>query len=191
MIPFHCFKYDNPIIDTINKLIKILYKDIVLIIQKYIIIVRVNVKNAQLNQKIKNFVIDFYKNFYKPLDKLMLRGYNRNRLNIGVFKMKLWIDDCRTPPKGYHWCKSVNKAKRVIEKSEDYMLHTLTDSFNIELIDIDHDARDFASDGGDYIKLLDWLEETGRNYPIHIHSMNVVGVQNMRAIIQRNGWEEV
>ena len=105
--------------------------------------------------------------------------------------MKLWIDDCRTPPKGYHWCKSVNKAKRVIEKSEDYMLHTLTDSFNIELIDIDHDAGDFASDGGDYIKLLDWLEETGRNYPIHIHSMNPIGVQNMRAIIQRNGWEEV
>ena len=27
--------------------------------------------------------------------------------------------------------------------------------------------------------------------PIHIHSMNVVGVQNMRAIIQRNGWKEV
>jgi hypothetical protein len=61
----------------------------------------------------------------------------------------------------------------------------------IELIDIDHDAGDYASDGGDYIKLLDWLEETGRNYPIRIHSQNPVGVQNMRAIIQRNGWKEV
>ena len=28
MIPLHCFKYDNPIIDTINKLIKILYEDL-------------------------------------------------------------------------------------------------------------------------------------------------------------------
>ena len=45
--------------------------------------------------------------------------------------------------------------------------------------------------GGDYIKLLDWLERTGRNYPIHIHSMNVVGVQNMRAIIRKNNWKEV
>ena len=63
--------------------------------------------------------------------------------------------------------------------------------WDIELIDIDHDAGDYASDGGDYIKLLDWLEETGRNYPIHIHSMNPVGVANMRAIIQRNGWTEV
>ena len=61
----------------------------------------------------------------------------------------------------------------------------------IELIDIDHDAGDYAYDGGDYIKLLDWLEETGRNYPIHIHSMNPVGVQNMRAIIRRNGWKEI
>jgi hypothetical protein len=61
----------------------------------------------------------------------------------------------------------------------------------IELIDIDHDAGIYARHGGDYIKLLDWLEETGRNYPIRIHSMNPVGVQNMRAIIQRNGWKEV
>ena len=67
----------------------------------------------------------------------------------------------------------------------------LRDMHAIELIDIDHDAGEFASDGGDYIKLLDWLEETGRNYPIRIHSMNVVGVANMRAIIERNGWKEI
>ena len=60
-----------------------------------------------------------------------------------------------------------------------------------ELIDIDHDAGEYTVFGGDYIKLLDWLEETGRNYPIHIHSMNPVGVENMRAIIKRNGWVEV
>ena len=35
--------------------------------------------------------------------------------------------------------------------------------YEIELIDIDHDAGDYACDGGDYIRLLDWLEETGRN----------------------------
>ena len=61
----------------------------------------------------------------------------------------------------------------------------------ITLIDIDHDAGDYAQYGGDYIKLLDWLEETGRNYPIRIRSMNVVGAANMRAIIKRNGWLEV
>lgn len=61
---------------------------------------------------------------------------------------------------------------------------------SIELIDIDHDAGEYAKFGGDYIKLLDWLEETGRNYPIRIHSWNPVGVLNIRAIIKRNGWEE-
>ena len=61
----------------------------------------------------------------------------------------------------------------------------------IDLIDIEHDAGAYAIMGGDYIKLLDWLEETGRNYPIRIHSQNIAGVQNMRAIIKRNNWKEV
>ena len=105
--------------------------------------------------------------------------------------MKLWIDDVRPAPEGYVWIKTVNDAIRYIEIYGDYIDfdNNLVDC--IELIDIDHDAGDFAHYGGDYIKLLDWLEETGRNYPIHIHSMNPVGVANMRAIIQRNGWREI
>ena len=95
--------------------------------------------------------------------------------------MKLWIDDVRPAPEGYYWLRTVIDAK--------FLINTIGDQ--IELIDIDHDAGDFVSDGGDYIKLLDWLEETGRNYPIHIHSMNPVGVENMRRIIQRNGWKEI
>lgn len=76
-------------------------------------------------------------------------------------------------------------AKEIIQIREE-------EGFPFELIDIDHDAGEmFSKAGGDYIKLLDWLEETGRNYPIRIHSMNPVGVANMRAIIQRNGWTEV
>ena len=125
--------------------------------------------------------------------------------------MKLWIDDVRPAPEGYYWCKTVKAAKQVILYNEngikryhlflkendnlpswqlDGILNAI-EEYTIELIDIDHDAGIYASDDGDYIKLLDWLEETGRNYPIHIHSMNPVGVENMRAIIQRNGWREV
>lgn len=109
--------------------------------------------------------------------------------------MKLWIDDVRPAPEGYKWVKTVSKAKSVICKYENENKQ-IKESFGfaeipIELIDIDHDAGDYACDGGDYIKLLDWLEATGRNYPIRIHSQNPVGVQNMRAIIQRNGWTEV
>ena len=123
--------------------------------------------------------------------------------------MKLWVDDVRPAPDGYVWCKSVRTAQSWILGVEDKIrtckckLRRLTylgeadilkeeiKDNTIDLIDIDHDAGDFACDGGDYIKLLDWLEETGRNYPIRIHSANAVGVQNMRRIINRNGWKEV
>ena len=118
--------------------------------------------------------------------------------------MKLWIDDVRPAPEGYIWAKSVNEAEAIIfdyewwqegilDELDFYWLDFIgaNDTGKVELIDIDHDAGDYASDGGDYIKLLDWLEETGRNYPIRIHSMNPVGVANMRRIIERNGWEEI
>jgi hypothetical protein len=111
--------------------------------------------------------------------------------------MKLWIDDVRPAPEGYDLCNSVSDAIAAIEYIEILKRNAIEHDFgwspeeDIELIDIDHDAGEYAWDGGDYIKLLDWLEETGRNYPIRIHSMNPVGVANMRAIIQRNGWTEV
>ena len=129
--------------------------------------------------------------------------------------MKLWIDDVRPAPEGYTWDRSVNEAKWRISYSEAMYWALCMDEkyksdeqlelggetrelikekkklYQIEVIDIDHDAGDYVNDGGDYIKLLDWLEETGRNYPIHIHSMNPVGVENMRRIIERNGWTEV
>lgn len=116
--------------------------------------------------------------------------------------MKLWVDDVRPVPRGYNgvWCKSVNEAKDFIQKWEKHSkiwenVSGLTQECikrkTTLLIDLDHDAGDYVSEGGDYIKLLDWLEETGRNYPIRIHSMNPVGVENMRRIIQRNNWTEV
>jgi hypothetical protein len=93
--------------------------------------------------------------------------------------MKLWVDEVRPAPdkNEYAHMHSVMCAIFAIKLNEKK-------GCPYELIDIDHDA-------GDYIKLLDWLKETNRNYPIRIHSMNPVGVANMRAIIERNGWTEV
>lgn len=105
-----------------------------------------------------------------------------NRINGEKSMYKIWVDDCRTAPSGYVWFKTVNSVIDFISEHSD----------EIELLDLDHDASsEYAADGGDYIKLLDWLEGTGRNYPIRIHSMNPVGVENMRRIIQKNGWIEV
>ena len=100
-------------------------------------------------------------------------------------KLKIWVDDVRPAPNDYYWCKTVNSVKRLLCDAH------IINCYDIAVIDLDHDAGDYAKEGGDYIKILDWLEETDRRYPIHIHSMNVVGAANMRAIIQKNGWQEV
>ncbi len=114
--------------------------------------------------------------------------------------MKLWIDDVRPAPEGYVWCKSVNEAKEAIVNAQAKFVRLWKqgindESLHIDLIDIDHDAGDYVSDGGDYIKLLDWLEwlydGKGTYTKFRIHSMNPVGVENMRRIIQKNGWTEV
>lgn len=93
----------------------------------------------------------------------------------------LWIDDVRTPPQGYMHLKSVNDAIKFIKD------HTR----EIDLISLDHDAGDYACDGGDYVNVLNWLEEQNLSYRIHLHTMNPVGRENMLRIIRHNDWRLV
>ena len=118
--------------------------------------------------------------------------------------MKIWLDDVRPAPEGFYHAYTVEEAIFIIRKWEgeidyaweQYILgnynrerfERFINNYALELISCDHDLGEGKADG---IKLLDWLEATGRNYPIRIHSANPVGVQNMRRIIQRNGWKEV
>ena len=116
--------------------------------------------------------------------------------------MRLWIDDVRPAPEGYVWLKSTREALRFITSAENCS--------QITHIDLDHDAGDFAYDGGDYIGVLQELERLSRKVTyvngaafhnfwhgqcqkltFRLHSMNPVGVANMRAIIERNGWKEI
>lgn len=103
--------------------------------------------------------------------------------------MRLWVDDMRQPPSiDWLWAVNVDEAITAIKMYE----HQWSDDTII--IDLDHDAGDCARDGGDYIEILNWLEREGivdTGYFFHIHSMNPVGVQNMRAIIEHNGWREI
>lgn len=102
--------------------------------------------------------------------------------------MKVWVDDVRPAPDGYVWCKSV----------EDFVVLATRKGYGaIEELSLDHDAGDYAKYGGDFIeilKLLEYIEyfcDFRVKFPINIHTMNPVGAQNMRAIIQKNGWKEI
>ena len=108
--------------------------------------------------------------------------------------MKLWVDDVRPAPEGYIWCKSVNETIKEICAEEEYYKVMWFEGNPIELIDLDHDAGDFAGDGGDYIRVLDWLEQAGivdTGYFFHLHTQNPVGRENMERIIRKNGWRLV
>lgn len=103
--------------------------------------------------------------------------------------MKIWVDDIRFAPEGYIWCRSTNEALRLIVPNIN----------DVEILHLDHDMGDTF--GGDAIIILEELErkahrskefaEAVNNIIFILHSANPVGVANMRAIIQKNGWREI
>lgn len=92
--------------------------------------------------------------------------------------MKIWLDDLRVALEGYETAKSVNEAIDLIEECEQA-------GEEIEVLDLDHDLGDYAYDGGDAIKLLDYLAERETFYPIEIHTANPVGRENMYRMLDR------
>lgn len=110
--------------------------------------------------------------------------------------MKIWVDDIRPAPAGYVWYHECGEAITFLE----HYFSLIQNGFSprpVEVLDLDHDAGDYFELSGDYIEILKWLEEKSHldnidvNFPIHFHSMNPVGVQNMRAIVEHNNWKEV
>jgi hypothetical protein len=128
----------------------------------------------------------------EAMPSIISMSFSKRKSEIGVRHMKtfkVWVDDLRIPPSDANiWVRSVDDAIVVIYMYEkQYEYDTI-------LLDMDHDAGDYAKDGGDYINILNWLEESGlvdTGYSFRLHSMNPVGVQNMRAIIQKNNWKEI
>ena len=98
-------------------------------------------------------------------------------------KVKIWVDDVRPTPPGYMTIQSVDEFIKWFDKNG---------SDKIEVLDLDHDAGKFHSKGGDYIRILDYLEiKCVDDLRVRIHSDNPVGRQNMQRIIKKNGWKEV
>jgi len=92
--------------------------------------------------------------------------------------MKIWLDDIRPAPKGYEWARSVNEAIALVKNAEEK-------GDEVEIMDLDHDLGDYYSDGGDAIRILNYLAERKAFYPIEIHTANPVGRANMERTINR------
>ena len=103
--------------------------------------------------------------------------------------IKIWLDDIRpAPDNSYFHCRSVDEAKAVIT------LYELQNSDTTIILDLDYDLGDYYENGGDAVKLLDWLEErriVDTDYFFRLHTANPVGAENMRRIIEKNGWREL
>ena len=84
---------------------------------------------------------------------------------------------------GYEGARSVNEAKQLIPEAEH-------NGIEIEALDLDHDLGDYADQGGDVIRLLDWLAERETFYPVEIHTANPVGRANMERILARYWGEQ-
>ncbi len=102
--------------------------------------------------------------------------------------IKVWVDDVRLKPINYDIVLySVNDVVAY--------LNLMRAGKSDILLDLDHDAGNFVSEGGDYIRILDWIEKTGFQFDdtearlmFRIHSANPVGRENMRRVIEKNGW---
>ena len=109
--------------------------------------------------------------------------------------IKIWVDDERETPEEYDFsANTVDIACSLI-----YLCYAFGEEVFISL---DHDAGKYATDSGDYIRILDilefkshedtsWKDYTKNKMTFHLHTANPVGRDNMRRIIQKNGWREV
>ena len=93
--------------------------------------------------------------------------------------LKLWLDDERPAPEGWHHARSVNEAIHLVRS------HT---GHGWEIASLDNDLGRFTEDGGEGYRFVDWMEANDR-WPLHpptVHSMNPVRSRYMRQVISRS-----
>lgn len=102
--------------------------------------------------------------------------------------IKIWVDDIRpVPDDSWIAVKTNGMCFAIIVNNKDK---------EEMLISLDHDSGD--ADTKDYIEILNLLDYYARGLGMdfdfisfHFHTDNAAGRNNMRTIVQRNGWREV
>ncbi len=101
--------------------------------------------------------------------------------------MKLWLDDIRPSPPGWHWARSVDEAIHIMnyyrlneDGSREY-----PNKQNFEACSLGHDLG--AGEAKDGIRFVDWMNYKGiwpHSKPV-VHSMNSRGRKLMELTINR------
>lgn len=131
------------------------------------------------------------------MSKTKLDDYANAIDENGVITFYVWVDDVRpAPDSGWYVCRSVNEA--IFTFGRLAQISNLLGCRWEVIFSLDHDAGEYACDGGDFIKLLDAMEhyyewahtehKEGDDFKIHFHSANPVGVENMRRIVEHCPW---
>lgn len=106
--------------------------------------------------------------------------------------VNIFVDDVRETPQGFIHFYTVNDCIGYIRR---IYKQGVTDFY----LSLDHDAgEEYFQQGGDYINILRYLEDMRRmghirhmRVKVHFHSMNPVGIENMRTIVKANrDWME-
>lgn len=112
--------------------------------------------------------------------------------------MKLWLDDIRPAPDGWHWVKTVDEAKAMLIRggvehaSLDHDLGACSDCLNGRtpeqwLEETNFTAMPHCDHFGTGYTLVCWMEENDiwPPYKPAVHSRNPAGAAKMRAAIER------
>ena len=87
--------------------------------------------------------------------------------------IKIYLDDERQAPKGYEGCCSVKETIELINLCESSGTY-------IEELNLDSDLGEYSKEGGDAIKLLDYLVERRTFYKVVLHSSKTDDRANMQ-----------
>ena len=98
----------------------------------------------------------------------------------------IYLDDIRSMP----WQTTLYCDKAIVVRNYASAVAAIKKYYSpsVDLIcDLDHDLGNDLT-GYDFCKYLIENEITGR---FHIHSMNPVGAENMRQLLNHYGWKEI
>jgi hypothetical protein len=99
--------------------------------------------------------------------------------------MKLWVDDIRPAPEGWHWAKNYNDAIDILGNPPVGGIVDASLDHDLDYID-EYRWDSYGPTGYDIVKWI-WANDAWPKHSLAIHTDNPVGRQNMIAVIDKYG----